>query len=538
MYPEWDAIPPHRSLRHNTPSDPWPWLDIEDEIDRVSSAPLSPSRPCYHLDASCSSECWRTYPQSLFANWRQVQMEKSRVLKAFRRSPSSPELPILRCHLTDEGFLEDSGELQIPTGANEGARAWEMIKDDLTKANTASVQSNNLSGPIMQMLGAKWYIEPIFFSSSINWIPSRFMVKRDACDHLSVTLKYVRVPQFRSSGPRPSPYEGLRIHRSSMCDRQSYPGLEVDLLSVYLIRKSDGAVILSYHDSQNLQPTRAKTLHERMRVASHSAHWREVLQSTKDPILVLILLMWHAFSCWEEALELLSDSVNLLGKRIRQSGLKMHAIHRGDAVRAYHAQCISALDDFSADVEFIRNAAASWTLIDKSHASEGRSFVQEEAQVLLSQVDKLKRRLRLQEEMIGLSYHLTDAHTSLAQRKYSEVTVEESKTMKAIARLTALFLPASFLSAIFGMNVGELSPEGKASLWQYVAAAIPLTLITIRVVSAMAFTDELDTDFWMHVTHPFGKMYMDHVKPWLDKLRKRRVIPRRDILAETQLDDP
>ena len=33
---------------------------------------------------------------------------------------------------------------------------------------------DSLTGPVLQMLGSRYNIEPFFFSSAIGWIPSRF----------------------------------------------------------------------------------------------------------------------------------------------------------------------------------------------------------------------------------------------------------------------------------------------------------------------------------------------------------------------------
>lgn len=59
-----------------------------------------------------------------------------------------------------------------------------------------------MSGPVLQMLGAKYNIEPFFWSSSLNWIPSRFQsnVKDGYGDHITLTLIFLRsVPHHDAS---------------------------------------------------------------------------------------------------------------------------------------------------------------------------------------------------------------------------------------------------------------------------------------------------------------------------------------------------
>ena len=76
--------------------------------------------------------------------------------------------------------------------------------------------------------------------------------------------------------------------------------------------------------------------------------------------------------------------------------------------------------------------------------------------------------------------------------------------MKQIAYLTMVFLPASFAAVrqhfyslrmkfliskkyyqgIFGMNVGEINPGTKGTISQYIAVAVPLTIVSIWVIMA------------------------------------------------------
>jgi len=67
-------------------------------------------------------------------------------------------------------------------------------------------------------------------------------------------------------------------------------------------------------------------------------------------------------------------------------------------------------------------------------------------------------------------------------KNLAEVSVRDSAVMKQIAYLTMIFLPASFVAAVFGMNVIEINDGSKETLGHYLAAAIPLTGITIWVM--------------------------------------------------------
>lgn len=70
--------------------------------------------------------------------------------------------------------------------------------------------------------------------------------------------------------------------------------------------------------------------------------------------------------------------------------------------------------------------------------------------------------------------------------------------MKTIAALTMVFLPGTYIAAIFGMNLFNYSAGGihvSARWWLYVAITIPMTVLTIgiwwawtHVSSLMRFT--------------------------------------------------
>jgi len=151
-----------------------------------------------------------------------------------------------------------------------------------------------MSGPVLRMLGGKYNIEPFFFSSSLNWIPSRFQEDpRDGIgDHITITLPFMQVI---SGELVPRRHEDRKISETSFSDhiitdiidtqaplrirpkrfetfnangepsRES--ALALDLLSVHLIRNVNGNTIISYHANMDLPTTKADYLHERIRFA-------------------------------------------------------------------------------------------------------------------------------------------------------------------------------------------------------------------------------------------------------------------------------
>lgn len=58
----------------------------------------------------------------------------------------------------------------------------------------------------------------------------------------------------------------------------------------------------------------------------------------------------------------------------------------------------------------------------------------------------------------------------------------DSSSMKTIAALTMVFLPGTYIAAIFGMNLFNYSAgtiHVSAHWWLYVAITIPMTILTI-----------------------------------------------------------
>ena len=105
--------------------------------------------------------------------------------------------------------------------------------------------------------------------------------------------------------------------------------LVLDLLSVHLIRKRNGSVIISNHPTKDIPITTARYLHERIRFAGkcppapfsdvysktcfpllgQSVYWQSIFQKSPDPTFVLLTFIWHTVYAWDEALEALYNHI-------------------------------------------------------------------------------------------------------------------------------------------------------------------------------------------------------------------------------------
>ncbi|MCJ1393336.1 hypothetical protein MMC18_006209 [Xylographa bjoerkii] len=95
---------------------------------------------------------------------------------------------------------------------------------------------------------------------------------------------------------------------------------------------------------------------------------------------------------------------------------------------------------------------------------------------------RLENRRRRIENMIALLYNLMQNQDSTTMR-------EDSTAMKTIATLTMLFLPATFISSLFGTNFFALFPDPvKGSTfvvsdqwWILLTCSVPLTLLVLSI---------------------------------------------------------
>jgi hypothetical protein len=193
------ALPPRvppPSYRHAAPCGPWPWIDLESEM-YGASPDLSASDTLEGLRATQSSlavpplprnaasaheisqnparEAWTSYPRSLFPNWTADQLKRSRITDAILEHKGSKSKPCVLHHI-DVG---EDGRFSVPSkhviDHDDVDEFWDKMhikRETGTRVRALFVE--NLSGPVLQMLGTKYNIEPFFFSSSFNWIPSRY----------------------------------------------------------------------------------------------------------------------------------------------------------------------------------------------------------------------------------------------------------------------------------------------------------------------------------------------------------------------------
>ncbi|KAJ7135427.1 hypothetical protein C8R43DRAFT_1020979 [Mycena crocata] len=522
---------PPPSHRHNGPSAPWPWINLHDEIDQVQLAsPLPPvPPPCDHK--SCDG-CWKGYPQSRFPNWTPSQVRRSRIHRAINEYNRDAASTIYYVDVDSNGFFTDSDKVVTTNDTKD--QFWDtLINEESQRPDNIRVRAlfiDNLTGPVLQMLGAKYNIEPFFFSSSLGWIPSRYEeeVRPNRGDHITIILTFLRTmdnPDASSlkTFPTGSASSTMTSHYDLQAGQQVIDTqaplflhsndhyLILDLLAIHLIRSTDGNTIISYHNTEN-DTTSATYLHERIRFAGQSVYWQSIFQRSPDPTFVLLTFIWHAMYAWDESFELLYSHICYIETQVINTSdlLLTRELH---IIRAHHLHYSALLEDFRKTVDFVlQTPNPAMDALPEEDRLFSRRLLERECKNLLSEIDRLEMGRKMQDKrlknVMNLVFSSVNIGDSKRMQQLTEAAVRDSTAMKQIAYLSMIFLPASFVAAIFGMNIKEISPETHGSLPHYFETALPLTFLTVWVV--MAFQSKYllgdDTTVWQRLIWPVSLM--------------------------------
>ncbi|KAF9444896.1 hypothetical protein P691DRAFT_806548 [Macrolepiota fuliginosa MF-IS2] len=505
--------PPHR---HAAPSAPWPWVDLSDEVDPGQLTSELPPVPelCDH--EKCGDTCWRNYPISRFPNWTRSQVNKSKILKVVEEYNRDKECKLYYVDVDDRGRFTSAEETVITE--NEIQWGWQFFVENKRRPNlrVRALFIENLSGPVLQMLGAKFNIEPFFWSSSLNWIPSRYQEdpQPGKGDHITICLTFLRsMPQgteairMDASGvrkssdsvasARPSILSQMMIDTQAPLPLKSSDQLLVlDLLSVHLIRNTEGSTIISYHPSLPLPTTTAHTLQERIRFAGQSVYWQKMFQKSSDPTFVLLTFLWHAMYAWDEALENLYIHICTLETKVIETN-EMRLTSELHVIRAHQLHYSSLLGDFRKTVQFILDTPNP--ALNECERGSTQSMLERECKKLLAEIERLDKSRKMQDKrlknVMNLVFSSVNIKDSRRMQEMTEAAVRDSAAMKQVAYLTMIFLPSSFVAAVFGMNVREINPTSFGTLPHYAGAAIAMTAATIWIIIAFQSQHLLPNNF-------------------------------------------
>ncbi|KAG1736667.1 uncharacterized protein EDB91DRAFT_1055551, partial [Suillus paluster] len=497
--------------RHAAPSGPWPWMDFDTDFDITLDHDHAPTSP----DAAAQS--WRGYPEALFGNWKPDQVKRSKILS------NCSQLDMCSVHWLDilgDGtftILDEEGRDQTSRVSRDCVdEFWELLQTPVShpfwflqrpaNIRVRALFVDNMSLPVLQMLGTKFNIEPFFFSSSLNWIPSHYQeeVRPGKGDHITITLPFMRTmqnPVTRSTTPVETPDSGRYIplqhiptdHDDSqqIIDTQAPLPLRdgnillLDLLAIHMVRSGDSSTIISYHPSSSWRRPSAKRLHSLVNRAGQSVYWQKIFAKSKDPTFLFLAILWYALYAWDQAFESLYTHINWLESQVLSTS-DIKITRKLHIIQAHLLQYQSLLQDFQKSVDFLQktpNPAMESDTYGLVERQESIDLMAKECANLLSEIGRLEIRRLMQssrlKNVMDLAFATVNIEDSKHMKKLTEATVRDSSAMKLISYLTMIFLPASFTAAVFGMNVNEITgAQGQESLVHYVATSLALTCFT------------------------------------------------------------
>lgn len=134
--------------------------------------------------------------------------------------------------------------------------------------------------------------------------------------------------------------------------------------------------------------------------------------------------------------------------------------------------------------EILRSTIAG---TNNDHAlSELLEYNSNVATALESVVSSLQRRMELQ---LNILYSFTSQGDNRINERIALNSGRDSTSMKILALISALFLPATFVATLFSMSMFQWQPNGgngdqssqtvSDKIWIYPATAIPLTVVTV-----------------------------------------------------------
>ncbi|KAJ7248211.1 hypothetical protein B0H12DRAFT_1123639 [Mycena haematopus] len=515
---------PQPSHRHGAPCGPWPFLDLDSEIDlELLANPRPPTTEQQH---------WSKYPQSLYPNWTPAQQRKSGITKIVERVRE--RCTIHHVHVRETGVF--SLEEDHVVEADNPDSYWKKLHQEVpADVRIRALFVDNLSGPVLQMLGTKFNVEPFFFSSSFNWIPARYQEAVGQGDHITFTLTFIRCMQDPTTVP-PSPTSSYApsIPTLNSADQvidtqaplllsSTNQILLPDILAIHMVRSPGLSTIISYHPPHTHRTTTAHTLRMRLLAAGHSVYWKNIFTSTisSDPTFILLALLWYPLYAFDESLDALYSHICWLEGRVITT-TDMTLTQQLHVVRAHLLHYASLLEDFRRSVVFCAQTPnpmlehASDTQSEETIASV-KKRMKSESENLLNEIERLEQNRKMQEKrlknVMDLAFSMVNLEDSKTMQKLTEAAVRDSAAMKQISYLTMVFLPASFATAIFGMNVDILAEGTHGTLPHYFAFALPMTAVTVWVIMAFQYRkkdpshlipDENHVSFWSKLSWPLN----------------------------------
>lgn len=516
---------PKAISRFASPSCPWPWAgDTEANKRRMATRRShEATQPATETPGLFDTDNWREYPTLFFPNWTKDPVERCGLAALIEAEQG----PACTTYAVDVTIKDDNSALftkLTPDAPEPRAASSEiesiisLLKNRPEGLRLRCLSVENLSGRVMQAMGAFYRIEPFFFSSAINRISSRYheQFKEQKGDHMFITLPFLRVTQLEDDKefqePEIVPAEVDSINVFVPLDlvgrnKKIKHTLQQDMLAVYLVRIENHQTLITIHPGPH--DDSALDMQDRIYMAGQGVYWGNLMRKTGDPIFVLLIVMWSALYLWDEAMEVLYSHITYLEIKVLNfqtaAELTVKFAPQLHAVRAHLLYYDDLLHELETCLKFIGNVG----VLNQSD-DEGKALLKKEVDTLSHEVARLRRQRNMQDSRLGNVMELMFSKLTITETQES---LRHGQSMKHITYLTMIYLPASFIASIFGMNVNEIVPNTQGTLAHYFAVMVPLAAMTAWL--AVAMNERLvnpDGNVVEHMMWPVG---------WLKNLLKK-----------------
>ncbi|KZV92283.1 hypothetical protein EXIGLDRAFT_718560 [Exidia glandulosa HHB12029] len=519
--------------RFASPSCPWPWAgDTESDEAEDANSPLPGSRPPSPApNHTFTTSNWRGYPEALFPNWTTSVVERCGIQAMIDAQWA------VRCTIYSVDVMDGArvGNLQTVTH-NVSTVGSELLPDPTNTIDTIEqlletrlddehvrlrcLCVDELSGDVLQMLGSYYRIEPFYFSSAINGIPSRYHESFDPTgtrrgDHMYITLPFLRMTKDatfqpgRESDNQPEVIhagvveQGINVFEPLVLvsgDKKTRHTLKQDMLAVLLVRVVGQQTLITIHPDSAQDS--ARKLQKRIFMAGKGIYWGNLMRSVADPIFVLLIVMWSALYAWDEAMLVLYNHITYLETRVIKFTLEdMNLAPQLHAVRAHLLHYDELLEEFEMSLAFLGEVGISQHETDETTAAAAKKLLKKELSTLSLQVARLRRQRNMQDSRLNNVMKLV---LSILNIKETQTSLQHGESMKQITYLTMIYLPASFIASVFGMNVAEIVPQTNGTLAHYFAATIPLAALTVWIaVGVSSRVEKRNAHMLRHIFWPF-----------------------------------
>ncbi|KAL0946337.1 hypothetical protein HGRIS_012575 [Hohenbuehelia grisea] len=306
---------------------------------------------------------------------------------------------------------------------------------------------DELSWGVARALGDRYQIPPMFFLP-ISTEPPPILTSHEGA--ISISLCFPKDTTSCWLLARMEPIlNGSNADDFVVPQHHTGGKIELDSVRAHVTTVDDVPCVVALPTSPGLPNCLAMTC--------DNEYWRSRLLRTRDLRRMMMLpFCWYAVRRWDEASEAVSRVVGLL-----EIQLNVNFAQRLHFIRAHLLHSEPPMDHLKLVLEGLRRKCKDQTVLD-------------EVKILLWEYRRLQDRRKLCVERVQNIISLLYSHSS---QTAASAAVRDSADMKQLSYLTTLFLPASFMAGVFGINSVNIDPQ--KSLIIYLGCSIPLTVMTI-----------------------------------------------------------